>query len=196
MATLTIWPPAFFGSGSGYRMHRVVVILGVGRIDGDERNAAPVFAAGMRGRARGVGFVEHGAGKCVRNIVGMDGDQADGALALERAEPRDDGAGGKPEPAVPRHFDRDEIAIDGARGGVGRDAQFAAELLLVDRHQPAAAAGKAAKNAERATLGAIDQLDDAPGRLIVARLARCGSVRGRRRRRLRPVARAAAWRCG
>ena len=58
---------------------------------------------------------------------------------------------GKPEPAVARHFDRDEIAVDGARGGVGGNAQFAAELLLVDRHQPAAAAGQAAKNAERAT---------------------------------------------
>ena len=55
----------------------------------------------------------------MRNVVGMDGDQADGALALERAEPLDDGAGGKPEPAVPRHLDRDEIAVDRARGGVG-----------------------------------------------------------------------------
>ena len=106
----------------------------------------------------------------MRNIVGVDGDQADGALALERAEPLDDGAGGKPEPAVPRYFDRHKIAIDRACGGVWRDAQFAAELLLVDRHQPAAAAGQAAKDAERAVLGAIDQLDDAPGRLPVARL--------------------------
>ena len=150
-------------------MHRVVVILGVRRIDGDERNAAPVFAAGMRGRTRGVGFLDHGAGKCVRNIVGVDGDQADGALALERTKSRDDGARGKPEPAVPRYFDRHKVAIDRACGGVWRDAHFAAELFLVDRHQPAAAAGQAAKDSERATLGAIDQLDDAPGRLTVAR---------------------------
>ena len=87
----------------------------------------------------------------MRNVVGMDGDQADGALALERAEPLDDGAGGKPKPAVARHFDRDEIAVGRARVAFGGNAEFAAELLFVDRHQPAAAAGKAAKNAERAT---------------------------------------------
>ena len=173
--------------GIGYGMHRVVVILGVGRIDGDEGHVAPVLAAGQRRRARRLGFVEHRARKRMRNVVGMDGDQADGALALERAEPLDDGAGGQAEAAVPRDFDRDEIAVDRARRGVGRNAQFAAELLLVDRHQPPAAAGKAAKNAERAMLGAIDQLDDAAAWSPRRLRARCGSARGRRRRRLRPA---------
>ncbi len=74
---------------------------------------------------------------------------------------------GKPKPAVARHFDRDEIAVDRARCGIGRNVEFAAELLFVDRHQPATAAGKAAKNSERAAFGAVDQLDDAPARLPV-----------------------------
>ncbi len=52
-----------------------------------------------------------------------------------------------------------------APGGI---AEFAAELLLVDRHQPAAAAGQAAENAEHAMLGAIDELDDAAAGLLVA----------------------------
>ena len=153
--------------GIGYRMHRVVVIFGVRRIDGDEGHATPVFAAGKRSRPCGLGFVEHGARKRVRNFVGVDGDQTDGALALERAEPRHDGAGGKPEPAVPCYFDRDEIAVDRARGGVRGNAQFTAELLFVDRCQPAAAAGKAAKNSKRAALGAVDQLDDASAGLLL-----------------------------
>ena len=33
------------GSGSGDRMDRIVVILGVGRIDGDEGHFAPILAA-------------------------------------------------------------------------------------------------------------------------------------------------------
>ena len=77
--------------------------------------------------------------KTCGNAVGMDRDQADGALALERAEPLHDRAGRQAEPAVARHFDRDEIAVLGAAGVVARDRQFAAELLLVDRHQAAAA---------------------------------------------------------
>ena len=97
----------------------------------------------------------------MRNAVGVDRDQADGALALERAEPLDHRAGRQPEPALPRHLDGDEVAVDRAGGRVGRDRKFAAELFLVDRHQPAAAARQAAKNAERAVLGAVDQLDDA-----------------------------------
>ena len=32
--------------GIGYGMDRIVMILGVGRIDGDKGNAAPVLAAG------------------------------------------------------------------------------------------------------------------------------------------------------
>ena len=104
----------------------------------------------------------------MRNVVGVDGDQADCALALDRAEPLDDGAGGQAEFALPRDIHRDEIAVGGARGRAGRDAELAAELLLVDRHQPPAARRQAPENAERAMLGAIDQLDDAAGEFIVA----------------------------
>ena len=43
---------AVVGGGVGLGMHRVVVILGVGRIDGDQRQFAPVLAVGQR---RGLG---------------------------------------------------------------------------------------------------------------------------------------------
>ena len=142
-------------------MNRVVVVLGVGRIDGDERQVAPVLAAFQRRRPRGFRFGDERAAEGVRNAVGVDRDQADRPFALERAEPLHDRAGRQAEPAVARHLDRDEIAVLGAAGAVARDGQFAAELFLVDRHQPSAAVGQAAKNAEHAMLGAVDELDDA-----------------------------------
>ena len=66
-------------------------------------------------------------------------------------------------------LDGNEIAVGRACGRVGRNGDFAAELLLVDRHQAAAPAGDAAENAKRAVLGAVDQLDDASARLVIAR---------------------------
>ena len=47
--------------------------------------------------------------------------------------------------------------------GARRDRELAAELLLVDRREPAAAARQRAEDAERALLGAVDDLDDAAG---------------------------------
>ncbi len=152
----------------GRRMDGVVVVLGIGRIDGDERHVAPIFAPLKRRRPRRFRFGNERAAEDVRKAVRVDGDQADGALALERAEPFDDRPGRQPEPAVARHLDRDEIAVHGAAGVLACDRQFAAELLLVDRHQAAAAVRQTAKNTKHAMLGAIDQLDDAPARFVVA----------------------------
>ncbi len=73
--------------GIGRGVDRVVVVLGVDRIDGNQRQPAPVLAAlegrGLRRVSLGLGSDrEH-----MRNIVRMDRDQADRALAFERAEP-------------------------------------------------------------------------------------------------------------
>ena len=75
-----------FRVGIGHGMHGVVVVLGVGRIDGDERQLAPILAAGERRRHGGLRLRSTAARKDVRDAVGVDGDQADRALALERAE--------------------------------------------------------------------------------------------------------------
>jgi hypothetical protein len=96
----------------------------------------------------------------MRNVVGMNGDQAHGAFGLERAEPIDDAAGGKAKPSLPAHLDGNEITVGGAGGRVGGNRKFAAELLFVDRNQPAAAVRKRAENAERAMFGAVDKLYD------------------------------------
>ncbi len=78
----------------------------------------------------------------------------------ERAELFLDAAGGQAEAPLPRHLDGDEIAVLGISGGAGRDRNLAPELFLVDRRQPAGAAGQRAENAEHAMLGAVDDLDD------------------------------------
>ena len=67
-----------------------------------------------------------------------------------------------------RHLDRDEIAVFRAGGMIAGDSELATELLFVDRYEAAAAARQAAKDSEHAVLGAVDQLDDAPARFLVA----------------------------
>ena len=59
------------------REHRVVVVLGVDRIDGDERHVAPVLASDARRRLRCFGLAQGVAPEHVGDAVGVDGDQAD-----------------------------------------------------------------------------------------------------------------------
>ena len=86
--------------GIGRGMDRVVVVLGVDRIDGDERELAPVLAAGEIGGLRRMRLGLRRDRKHMRDVVGVDGDQADRALALDRAEPLLDARGRQAEPAV------------------------------------------------------------------------------------------------
>ncbi len=71
-------------------------------------------------------------------------------------------ATGESEPPRPgRHLDRHQIAVLRIAAGAGRDRKLAAELLLVDRREPPAAARQRAEDAEHALLGPVDDLDDA-----------------------------------
>jgi hypothetical protein len=67
---------------------------------------------------------------------------------------------------VPAHLDGNEIAVGGARCRLGGNRKFAAELLLVDRNQPATAARKRAENTERAVFGAVDKFYDPCARFL------------------------------
>ena len=73
--------------------------------------------------------------------------------AVARPNPRRGGA----------DFDRAEVAVLGVAGRACRDHEFAAELLLVDRREPAAATRQRAEDAERPLFGAVQDLDDAAG---------------------------------
>ena len=66
-------------------MHRVVVILGVGRIDSDEGHVAPVLASFPRRGACGLRFGDERVAEHLRDAVSMDRNQADRPFALERA---------------------------------------------------------------------------------------------------------------
>ncbi len=162
-------------------------------------SVAPVLAALQRRGLCRFGLAQRGGRERLRNFVGMDRDQADRFFRRQRAEPLLHLAGGKAEAARAHQIDADEIAVLGAVGvGLG-DVQFAAGLLLVDRHQPSAAVGQRAEDAEHAGLGVIDHLDDAAaigGAFAVVRLLDRAAARGRRRRPRCPAAGGAEHGCG
>ena len=62
-----------------HRMDRVIVVFGVGRIDGDEWDVTPVFTAIERRRPLCFGIGHDGTAESVRNAMRMNGDQADRA---------------------------------------------------------------------------------------------------------------------
>ncbi len=49
-------------------VNRVVVVLGVGRVDGDQRQVAPVLAMGEARRARRLGLFQRGFGEDMRDV--------------------------------------------------------------------------------------------------------------------------------
>ena len=119
--------------------------------------------------ARALGLGERLALERIRNAVRGNRDAADRAFALQCAEPFAHFGGGQAEPAFAQNIDRDEIAVLRFALGARRDQQLPVEVLLVDRHEPAAAHGCGAENAEDQHFRARHELDDA---------ARIGRVAG------------------
>src|SRR5215469_12833594 len=142
-------------------MDCVVMILGVCRIDGHERQVPPIFAAGYVGGSCGLRFGEGRGRKHVRNPMGMDRDQADGALVFERTESLPDPRDRQTVAAFARDIGCDQVTVAGMCGRVGGNAQFPSQLFLVDWNEPPPAAGERAEDAEYAMLGAVDDFDDA-----------------------------------
>ena len=97
--------------------------------------------------------------------MGVDCDQADRALGLERTEPLFHLARGQPIAASAQKLDGDQIAVLGLHAVAPGNGKLAADVLLVDRHQPAAAVGQLAENAQHAMLGLIEQFYDAAARM-------------------------------
>src|SRR6476660_1959183 len=96
-------------------MNRVVVILGIGRIDRDQRHVAPVLAPLQLRRLCRLSLAQGRGRKSLRNFVGMDRDQADSFFARERAEPFLHFRRGQPVTARAHEIDADEVAILGPR---------------------------------------------------------------------------------
>ena len=149
-----------------FRKNRVVVILGVGRIDGDERNGPPVFAPKtFRLHLRffcGLCLDQRFRAKNVGNAVCRNGDLADRLFRPDRADDFAHARRGQSRKTSAQNVDGDEIAVARVLAIAFADREFAAQLFLVDRlDAPAAAFGVDAKNAEDARLLLRQELDDA-----------------------------------
>ena len=161
MATLTINPPWLFGAEIRLGLDCVVMILGVGRIDGDERHVPPILSA-LQGRGlRLLRFLLRLAAENGRDAVRVDRDQTDRALGSKRTEALDHAGGRQSQARCTGSLYRDQIAVLCVGCSAGRDREFLAQHLLVDRLQASSALRVAAKYPEHAVLGMIDDSDDA-----------------------------------
>ena len=70
------------GVNVGNRVDGVVVVAGIDRVDGDERQGAQIGAAGKSRRFKGFAFGDDAFGEVVGDAVGVDRDQADLALVV------------------------------------------------------------------------------------------------------------------
>jgi hypothetical protein len=92
--------------------------------------------------------------------VRVNGDDADGALALQRSQSFNHAAGRQAETWRTGGFDRDQVSVLGIGRCASRDRELLAEHFLVDGLQPAAAMRDLTEDAQYAVLGMVDDLDD------------------------------------
>ena len=165
--------------GIGLGHHRIVVVLGVGRVDRDQRRLTPILATAL-GRPLGlVGLRQHVLGEDVRNVVDVQGDQTDRLLRAERAEALGHPAAGQAEAGLALDCDADEVSVAGLALLAGRDRDLLALRPLLHR-QEATAVAAGAIDADHLRAVLADHLDDAAGiaarRLRVRRDADQGPV--------------------
>ncbi|MNS90181.1 hypothetical protein D3C72_1242190 [compost metagenome] len=159
------------GRRVGLGIDRIVMVLGVGRIDGYERQVAPVLAVRHAGRLGGIRLGKNVRGEDMRNAVGMDRDHRDRLFGGDRADDRQNlGARQAITTAVARGFHLDQIAILCIADAIGVDDHFLA--APVDRHKPSAAACRLLEYTEQRVLAAVDQLHD------TGRIGRAGAFLG------------------
>ena len=155
--------------GIGLGHDGVVVVLGVRRVDGQERPVAPVLSAIQR---RGFGGVR--LGQCriredVRDVVQVERDQAHRLLGAERAQPLTHASLRKAEAGLPLQRDADEVAVTGLALFAGRDQDLAALRALLHGDDPATlCAGPV--DADDLGLVLSDDLDD-PARIATLGVA-------------------------
>ena len=73
----------------GFGKHRVVEIPGVGAVDGDERDGPQILAVAKLNRFGRVGLGQRFVGEFGGQAVLMNGDETQGALVVQRAQPFD-----------------------------------------------------------------------------------------------------------
>ena len=141
---------------------RVVVVLGVGRVDGDERQVAPVLASReRRGRDRR-GLGQRVGAERVGDAVGQNRQHADRTLARLRPDPLRDPHGLRtigPRPA--ERLDRHEVAVARLAARLLGDDEVGRGVLLVDGRDAPAPVGGTAEHAKHARARLVEELDHA-----------------------------------
>ena len=131
-------------------MHSVVVILGVRRVDGDERQIAPVLASLKRG---GFGFFrlfDRFGAKHIRDVMRPQRNQADGFFIGDGAKGLPNTGAWRAKARLADQIDADQIAVLGFADIGGGHSKFASGLFLVDRNNASAAIGFNMQNAQHA----------------------------------------------
>ena len=176
----------------GLGVDRVVMVLGVGRVDGDERQLAPVLAALERRRLGGfrLGFSTSGGKTCgmpwawmaIRLTAFSSFIEPTTSSITARSGPRVAGA---------RHAHRDEVAFLRALEAVGRRSMSTRCLRSTGsiRAPPARLRGR--RRASLVGFRARSLMMRAVKSAAVGARAKAGRARGRRRRRRVPGSRRA-----
>ena len=133
--------------GVSLRIAGVVMIAGIRRVDGDQRQGAQILAPLHRGRQGRIGGGDDGIGEMVGNAVLVDGNQAHGAGGGRVAQPGDDfGFRQTQSPLWPGLFSLDQLAVfRPTRRTRGHNPLM--RLAFVNRQNPPAL-GPGAENAD------------------------------------------------
>ncbi len=149
-------------------MDRVVVILGVGRVDRDERQVAPVLVMGaLPERVDFFRLRQRLGPEQIGDVMGAQRDQADRLFALDGAETFAHPGAPRAEPRLAEEIDADEIAVARLAPVFLGDDEIAAGLLLVDGLQPSGAVLLDPQHAEQTMARFRQQLDDPSGELRI-----------------------------
>ena len=147
--------------GVGFRVDRVVMVLGVGRIDCEERQVAKILAAGHDSGFCRLGFGKHVLREDVRDFVRVDGDHRNRLLRGQRSQHLDHPSARQAVPAGRRLLDLDQIALFRAVEIVSRDGHL--RLATLDRFDSEGAVVGLPEHAEHGFRALLEYLHHAAG---------------------------------
>ena len=142
----------------GLGVDSVIMVAGIGRIDGDERQPGQIVAAASGGGPKLRRLGQHRRRKLVGDGVLVNGDERDVALVVGGAEALADPRGEEAAAAVLDELGLDQLARLRAMVVAGPDPELGARLL-VGRH-----------DAEAVGLGGAEHADDPVVRLDSLRM--------------------------
>ncbi len=113
-------------------------------------HVAQVGAPAERRGARALGLLQRGGGKYLRDVVRVDGDQADRPRVAHRAEPLDDAGRLQAKPVMRQRFGEHDLAVRGAAVLARWDHPFGLGAPVGGNDAPTGVGGASAVDAEHA----------------------------------------------